>query len=86
MFEQAAIAVQDEQGFAQLHALIDAVFDARDRGPHRAALTLQCGLALYIAGRASSIASGIGAAGAAIDNGQARRWLQRLRQFAAASP
>jgi len=30
MFEQAAIAVQDEQGFAQLHALIDAVFDARD--------------------------------------------------------
>jgi hypothetical protein len=30
MFEQAAIAVQDEQGFAQLHALIDALFDARD--------------------------------------------------------
>jgi hypothetical protein len=30
MFEQAAIAVQDEQGFAQLHALIDAQFDARD--------------------------------------------------------
>jgi len=30
MFEQVAIAVQDEQGFARLHALIDAVFDARD--------------------------------------------------------
>ena len=30
MFEQVAIAVQDEQGFAQLHALIDSVFDARD--------------------------------------------------------
>jgi hypothetical protein len=30
MFEQVAIAVQDEQGFAQLHALIDAVFDAGD--------------------------------------------------------
>ncbi len=30
MFEQAAIAVQDEQGYAQLHALIDAAFDARD--------------------------------------------------------
>ncbi len=29
-FEQAAIAVQDEQGYAQLHALIDTVFDARD--------------------------------------------------------
>jgi hypothetical protein len=29
-FEQAAIAVQDEQGFAQLHARIDAAFDAGD--------------------------------------------------------
>jgi len=28
MFEQAAIAVRDEQGFAKLHALIDVVFDA----------------------------------------------------------
>jgi hypothetical protein len=30
MFEQATIAVRDEQGYAQLHARIDAVFDARD--------------------------------------------------------
>jgi len=30
MFEQVAIAVRDEQGFARLHALIDALFDARD--------------------------------------------------------
>jgi len=30
MFEQAAIAVQDEQGYKKLHALIDAAFDARD--------------------------------------------------------
>ena len=30
MFEQAAIAVQDERGYAQLHALIDAAFDTRD--------------------------------------------------------
>jgi hypothetical protein len=30
MFEQAAIAVQDEQGFKKLHALIDAAFDQRD--------------------------------------------------------
>ncbi len=70
---------------ANLSAL-DAVFDARDRGPHRAALTLQCGLALYIAGRANSIASGVGVAGAAIDSGQARQWLQGLRQFAAQNP
>ena len=30
MFEQAPIAVRNEQGFAQLHALVDAAFDARD--------------------------------------------------------
>ena len=30
MFEQAAIAVRDEQGYQKLHALIDAAFDARD--------------------------------------------------------
>jgi hypothetical protein len=30
MFEQAAIAVRDEQGYAKLHSLIDAAFDARD--------------------------------------------------------
>ncbi len=29
-FEQAAIAVRDEQGYAELHARIDAAFDARD--------------------------------------------------------
>ena len=30
MFEQAAIAVTDEQGYGQLHRLIDAAFDERD--------------------------------------------------------
>ena len=30
MFEQAAIAVRDEKGFAKLHALIDAALDARE--------------------------------------------------------
>ena len=29
-FEQAAIAVQDETGFVQLHALIDLAFGSRD--------------------------------------------------------
>ena len=29
-FEQAPIAVQDQQGFQQLHARIDAAFDRRD--------------------------------------------------------
>ena len=39
-------------------AALHAVFDGRDRGAHRAALILQCGLALFIAGRAASIAAG----------------------------
>ena len=30
MFEQAGIAVQDEQVYAKLHSLIDAAFDSRD--------------------------------------------------------
>ena len=30
MFEQVAIAVQDEKGYGELHRLVDAAFDARD--------------------------------------------------------
>jgi hypothetical protein len=30
MFEQAGIAVTDERGYTELHALIDAAFDVRD--------------------------------------------------------
>jgi hypothetical protein len=30
MFEQAGIAVQDEQAYGKLHTMIDAAFDARD--------------------------------------------------------
>ena len=48
------------------------VFGGGDRGPHRAALVLQCGLALFIAGRARSIAEGIAAANAALDSGRAQ--------------
>ena len=59
------------------------VFENRDRGAHRAALVLQCGLALYIAGRAESIAAGIGVAGSVLDSGQALAWLRRLETFAA---
>jgi anthranilate phosphoribosyltransferase len=66
---------------ANLEALL-AVFEGRDRGPHYAALALQAGLALFIAGRAASIAAAIDFARAAIDNGAAIAWLRRLRQFA----
>jgi hypothetical protein len=30
MFEQAAIAVQDEKGYAKLHSFFDQAFDVRD--------------------------------------------------------
>jgi anthranilate phosphoribosyltransferase len=65
-----------------LKALID-VFEGRDRGPHREALVLQCGIALMIAGRAQSMAAGIAAARDVIDSGKASSWLRRLQDFAA---
>ena len=60
-----------------------AVFAGHDAGPHRSALVLQCGLALYIAGRSASVAAGIHTAGEALDSGRARAWLGRLEQFSA---
>ncbi len=66
---------------ANLAALL-AVFEGRDRGAHYSALALQCGLALFIAGRAASIQIGIDTARAVMDSGQANDWLRRLRQFA----
>jgi len=65
-------------------AALKAVFERRDRGPHRAALVLQCGLALYIAGRAASIAQGVDSACETLDSGLAQHWLAQLEQFAAA--
>ena len=59
-------------------AAMRAVFERRDRGPHRDALSLQCGLALYIAGRAVSIGAGIEAARETLDSGRAADWLARL--------
>jgi anthranilate phosphoribosyltransferase len=67
---------------ANLAALLE-VFAGRDRGAHCAALLLQSGLALFIAGRAASIQAGIDTARAALQSGKADAWLQRLRQFAA---
>lgn len=64
-------------------AALREVFAGRDRGAHRDALVLQCGLALFIAGRAASIAAGIEAAGAVLDSGGASEWLRRLEKFAA---
>jgi anthranilate phosphoribosyltransferase len=68
---------------ANLAALLE-VFDGRDRGAHFAALALQCGLALFIGGRAASIQSGIDMARTTVESGRAQQWLLRLRQFAVA--
>jgi anthranilate phosphoribosyltransferase len=67
---------------ANLASLHD-VFAGRDRGAHMAALTLQSGLALFIAARAASPQAGIDMARAALDSGRAQRWLERLQDFAA---
>jgi anthranilate phosphoribosyltransferase len=67
---------------ANLAALLE-VFGGRDRGAHLAALTLQCGLALFIAGRVASIQLGVDTARSAVDSGRADEWLRRLRQYAA---
>jgi len=66
---------------ANLAALL-AVFEGRDRGAHHRALILQCGLALFIAGREASIQSGIDTARGTLDSGRANEWLRRLREFA----
>ena len=63
-------------------AALLAVFEGRDHGAHCAALVLQCGLALFVAGRAASIQAGIDMARAAVESGRANEWLRRLRQFA----
>jgi anthranilate phosphoribosyltransferase len=63
-------------------AALLAVFEGRDRGAHCAALVLQCGLALFVAGRAASIQAGIDMAQTAVESGRANEWLRRLRQFA----
>jgi anthranilate phosphoribosyltransferase len=70
---------------ANLESLLD-VFAGRDRGAHFAALALQCGLALFVAGRAASIEEGIDAARTAVDSGRAQEWLRRLQEFAASCP
>jgi anthranilate phosphoribosyltransferase len=64
-------------------AALLAVFERRDRGPHHAALCLQAGLSLYIAGRAATIEAGILQAQSCIDDGRAGAWLLGLRRFAA---
>jgi anthranilate phosphoribosyltransferase len=69
---------------ANFAALLE-VFEGHDHGAHCTALVLQCGLALFVAGRAASIQAGIDMARAAVESGRANEWLRRLRQFAVES-
>lgn len=77
--DAAALAGGDAHANA---AAFRAVLTGHDRGPHLAALTLQAGIALHIAGRAPSIAAGIGVARSAVESGAALNWLTRLQRVA----
>ncbi len=60
-----------------------AVFEGRDRGPHRDALVLNAALALEVTGAATSAAAGVAAAREAIERGDAARLLARIAAFGA---
>jgi anthranilate phosphoribosyltransferase len=62
-------------------AALRAVFEGRDRGPHRDALVLNAALALEVTGAVASDVEGIAAAHSAIDRGDAARLLERLAAF-----
>jgi anthranilate phosphoribosyltransferase len=58
-----------------------AVFEGRDRGPHRDAIVLNTALALEVTGAVPSAADGVRAARESIDRGDAARLLDRLAEF-----
>ncbi|MDE2293830.1 MAG: anthranilate phosphoribosyltransferase [Gammaproteobacteria bacterium] len=64
-------------------AALRAVFERRDRGPHRDALALQAGIALHVAGRAATPTEGIECALHAVDGGRAGDWLAAFGRHAA---
>jgi anthranilate phosphoribosyltransferase len=59
--------------------LIEAVLEGRNRGAARAAVLLNAGAAIYLAGRAGSIEEGVHEATRALDAGAGWDALQRLR-------
>jgi len=62
-------------------AALRAVFEGRDRGPHRDAVVLNTALALELVGAVETAADGIAKSQAAIEQGAAARMLERLREF-----
>ena len=65
-------------------ACLRAVFEGRDRGPHRDAVVLNAALALELTGAVASAAAGARAAADALDRGDGVRLLERLAAFGAA--
>ena len=61
-----------------------AVFAGEDRGPHRDALVLNAALVLELTGTERDSRSAVGAAGEAIDRGDALRLLEKIAAFGAA--
>ena len=59
-----------------------AILSGKERGPKRDTVLLNAGAALYLAGKADSLASGVVLAGELIDSGRAA---QKLEDFASAS-
>ncbi len=63
-----------------------AVFEGRDRGPHRDAIVLNAALALEVTGASPAAASAVAAASEAIDRGDGLRLLERLAVFGRGHP
>jgi anthranilate phosphoribosyltransferase len=64
-------------------AALRAVFEGRDRGPHRDALLIGAALALELVGREPDPRAGAAQAAVAIDSGRARELLEKLSRFGA---
>ena len=64
-------------------AALRAVFEGRDRGPHRDALVMGAALAFEVTGHVPDPHTGAARAAAAIDSGAARATLAALERFAA---
>ncbi|QIK37035.1 anthranilate phosphoribosyltransferase [Caldichromatium japonicum] len=75
--QRAPLAAIQVSGPAESLALIRKVL-AGESGPARDMVLFNAGAAIYVAGRADSLAAGIAAAARAIDSGEAERRLERL--------
>lgn len=65
---------------AENAAITLAILSGGEQGPRRSIVLLNAGAALYIAGRADSIADGVSLAGKLIDSGSALRTLEAFRE------